>query len=64
MELHAIFQKQLLKTGLNETFEMKISRHDEQLKHVQVKLIPTKYKERSTYQILIRDMTEQKRPKN
>ncbi|WP_340085205.1 PAS domain S-box protein [Siminovitchia sp. FSL H7-0308] len=61
MESHAVFQKQLLKTGLNETFEMKISRHDEQLKHVQVKLIPTKYKERSTYQILIRDMTEQKK---
>ncbi|MFS0643444.1 PAS domain S-box protein [Siminovitchia sp. 179-K 8D1 HS] len=60
-ESYSIFQKQLLKTDSGDTFEIKISRHDQQLKHVQVKLIPTKFKEHHSYQILIRDMTEQKK---
>jgi two-component system sporulation sensor kinase A len=59
-ESQSVFKDHLAKIRLGESFEMKICRHDKQEKYVQAKLVPTKYKDRHTYQMLIRDLTEQK----
>ncbi|GIN91221.1 hypothetical protein J6TS1_07360 [Siminovitchia terrae] len=58
---HGEVRRQLMQNGINGTFELTVSRHDGLKKYVQVKLIPTIYKERETFQILIRDLTEQKK---
>ncbi|VEF48354.1 sporulation sensor histidine kinase A [Bacillus freudenreichii] len=54
-------ESQILLNRFKEPFELTVARHDGLKKYVQVKLIPTKYKERDTFQILIRDLTEQKK---
>lgn len=51
----------LLGERSKEPIELIVSRHDHQIKHVEVKLIPTVYKDRNTYQILLRDLTERKK---
>lgn len=56
-----VVKRQLLQNGIKEDVELTVSRHDGLKKYVQVKLIPTIYKERETFQILIRDITEQKK---
>lgn len=58
---HEIVRGKFLEQELKEPFELTVNRHDHQIKHVMVKLIPTVYKERETFQILIRDLTEQKK---
>ncbi len=58
---HGEVRRHLMQNGMNGTFEITVSRHDGLKKYVQVKLIPTIYKERETFQILIRDLTEQKK---
>lgn len=44
-----------------EPFDLTVRRHDFQKKYTQVQLIPTLYKETDCYQIIIRDLTEQRR---
>lgn len=58
---HEEIKRQLSQNGINGAFELTVSRHDGLKKYVQVKLIPTIYKERETFQILIRDLTNQKK---
>ncbi|MBW8350704.1 PAS domain S-box protein [Bacillus sp. IITD106] len=51
-------EDQLEQNQLSETFELTVTRHDKQIKHVVVKLIPTKYRSRDVFQIIITDITE------
>ncbi|HEY4552500.1 MAG TPA: PAS domain S-box protein [Bacillaceae bacterium] len=44
--------------GQKDPAEYTVLRSDSQLKHVEIKMIPTVYKERETYQIVIRDLTD------
>lgn len=54
-------QDYILAQQEKEVFEMTILRTDGQVKQTETKIIPTVYKERKTYQIIIRDLTERKK---
>ncbi|GIN59292.1 PAS domain S-box protein [Lederbergia ruris] len=51
----------LLKNELNQSLELTVNRCDGQIKYVLIKLIPAIHKGRETFQIQIRDLTDQKK---
>ncbi|MFD1705936.1 PAS domain S-box protein [Siminovitchia sediminis] len=60
-EAHDVINHQMKDQLANHPSELTFSRHDGIKKHVGIKLIPTIYKERESFHIVIRDLTEQKK---
>ncbi|XJZ28578.1 PAS domain S-box protein [Bacillota bacterium Lsc_1132] len=60
-EEHRKIRDHILSHQEKEPFELTILRTDSQIRHAEAKVIPTIYKERKTFQIVIRDMTERKK---